>query len=265
MSDMGWTLWAAIQTEISTIDYDFWGWAIAALRTRARDHGRPGLSRPCCGRSRADEREPARRSSSSARIRSSRSAAGSERRRTRASRTPTRWSSPLRPRPGAFRSARVVLLRGLDERGFVFFTNYESRKASDLEAQSARRARAVLGAARPPGSGRRDGRASGTRRSPSRLLHESTAPRAASVPGPRRRAGRSPPVTSSKSFWRRRAALRGRGTAAAPFWGGYRVMPGDDRALAAPRRPPPRPRALHAGSPPAAGASNASRRRRRSS
>ena len=27
MSDMGWTLWAAIQAEISTIDYDFWAWA----------------------------------------------------------------------------------------------------------------------------------------------------------------------------------------------------------------------------------------------
>ena len=30
-------------------------------------------------------------------------------------------------------SARIVLLRGVDERGFVFFTNYESRKAQDLE------------------------------------------------------------------------------------------------------------------------------------
>ena len=28
MSDVGWTLWAAIQAEISTIDYDFWAWAI---------------------------------------------------------------------------------------------------------------------------------------------------------------------------------------------------------------------------------------------
>jgi thiamine kinase-like enzyme len=27
MSDVGWTLWAAIQERISTIDYDFWGWA----------------------------------------------------------------------------------------------------------------------------------------------------------------------------------------------------------------------------------------------
>jgi pyridoxamine 5'-phosphate oxidase len=31
-------------------------------------------------------------------------------------------------------SARVVLLRGADERGFTFFTNYESRKARELEA-----------------------------------------------------------------------------------------------------------------------------------
>ena len=29
-------------------------------------------------------------------------------------------------------SARMVLLKGVDERGFVFFTNYESRKAQDL-------------------------------------------------------------------------------------------------------------------------------------
>jgi thiamine kinase-like enzyme len=28
MSDVGWGLWAAIQAEISTIDFDFWGWAI---------------------------------------------------------------------------------------------------------------------------------------------------------------------------------------------------------------------------------------------
>ncbi len=27
MADVGWTLWAAIQSTISSIDYDFWGWA----------------------------------------------------------------------------------------------------------------------------------------------------------------------------------------------------------------------------------------------
>jgi pyridoxamine 5'-phosphate oxidase len=31
-------------------------------------------------------------------------------------------------------SARLVLLRGVDERGFVFFTNYESRKGNELAA-----------------------------------------------------------------------------------------------------------------------------------
>ena len=31
-------------------------------------------------------------------------------------------------------SARMVLLKGLDENGFVFFTNYESRKAGELAA-----------------------------------------------------------------------------------------------------------------------------------
>jgi pyridoxamine 5'-phosphate oxidase len=30
-------------------------------------------------------------------------------------------------------SVRMVLLRGFDERGFVFFTNYQSRKAEELE------------------------------------------------------------------------------------------------------------------------------------
>ncbi len=28
MSDAGWTLWAAIQANISTIEFDFWGWAV---------------------------------------------------------------------------------------------------------------------------------------------------------------------------------------------------------------------------------------------
>jgi thiamine kinase-like enzyme len=28
MSDVGWGLWAAIQANISAIDFDFWGWAI---------------------------------------------------------------------------------------------------------------------------------------------------------------------------------------------------------------------------------------------
>jgi pyridoxamine 5'-phosphate oxidase len=39
--------------------------------------------------------------------------------------------------PAGHPSARIVLLRGVDERGFVFFTNYESRKARELSANPA--------------------------------------------------------------------------------------------------------------------------------
>jgi pyridoxamine 5'-phosphate oxidase len=36
--------------------------------------------------------------------------------------------------PSGRPSARMVLLKGIDERGFLFFTNYESRKGRDLAA-----------------------------------------------------------------------------------------------------------------------------------
>ena len=36
--------------------------------------------------------------------------------------------------PAGIPSARYVLLKSVDERGFVFFTNYESRKASEIES-----------------------------------------------------------------------------------------------------------------------------------
>lgn len=36
--------------------------------------------------------------------------------------------------PEGIPSARIVLLRGFDERGFTFYTNYEGRKGEELEA-----------------------------------------------------------------------------------------------------------------------------------
>ncbi|MDB5328846.1 MAG: Pyridoxine/pyridoxamine 5-phosphate oxidase [Phycisphaerales bacterium] len=44
--------------------------------------------------------------------------------------------------PDGIPSARIVLLKGFDERGFVFFTNYDSRKGQELAANP--RAAAVL-------------------------------------------------------------------------------------------------------------------------
>lgn len=39
--------------------------------------------------------------------------------------------------PEAAPSSRVVLLKGIDKRGFVFYTNFDSRKAADLAANDA--------------------------------------------------------------------------------------------------------------------------------
>ncbi len=36
--------------------------------------------------------------------------------------------------PSGRPSARIVLLRGVDDRGFVFYTNYQSRKGTELQA-----------------------------------------------------------------------------------------------------------------------------------
>ncbi len=49
-------------------------------------------------------------------------------------------------------ASRVVLLKGTDQRGLVFYTNYTSAKANETGAESARGAQFFLGATRAPDS-----------------------------------------------------------------------------------------------------------------
>lgn len=123
-------------------------------------------------------------------------------------------------------SARMVLLRGFDERGFVFYTNYESRKAADLDDNP----RAALlcywpqldRQVRVEGSVQRvDGA-------------ESDAYFAGRPRGHRIGAWASPqswPISDRAELESRLAAVKesfaeaGDDVPRPPFWGGYRVVP----------------------------------------
>ncbi len=121
-------------------------------------------------------------------------------------------------------SARVVLLRGVDQRGLCFYTNYESRKADELAANP--RAALVL---HWPELGRQV-RATGT---VTRLDHAESIgywrhrPRASQLSAWASR--QSEPVASRDALEAevaRLAAEFGDGEVPLPpFWGGYRVAP----------------------------------------
>lgn len=121
-------------------------------------------------------------------------------------------------------AARAVLLKGVDARGFVFFTNYESRKARDLAANPFAALTflwAELG---------RQVRVEGTVERVS--AEESEAYFATRARGSRIGAWASPQsrVVANREDLERRvaeAAARFEGDAVPrpPHWGGYRVVP----------------------------------------
>nr|MBA2300662.1 phosphotransferase family protein [Chloroflexota bacterium] len=45
MSDVGWTLWAAIQDAVSPIDFDFWSWGMAKYERAVQEFDGPDLDR----------------------------------------------------------------------------------------------------------------------------------------------------------------------------------------------------------------------------
>ena len=121
-------------------------------------------------------------------------------------------------------SARTVLLKGYDERGFVFYTNYEGRKASELEANPACALLFYWGELER--QVRIEGRAS-------RLPNEASDAYFASRPRASRigawASQQSRPVDDRSVLEERVRALEtrygGQEIPRPPFWGGYRVEP----------------------------------------
>jgi pyridoxamine 5'-phosphate oxidase len=121
-------------------------------------------------------------------------------------------------------SARTVLLKGYDERGFVFYTNYEGRKASELEANPMCALLFYWG--KLERQVRIEGRAS-------RLPGEESDAYFTSRPRGSRLGAwaseQSMPVEDRSVLEERVRALEaefeGREIPRPPFWGGYRVEP----------------------------------------
>ena len=114
-------------------------------------------------------------------------------------------------------SVRMVLLKGADERGFTFFTNYESRKGRELEANP----RAALLFHRPDLQVRVEGR---VERIPP---EESDAYWASRPAGSRRSAAashQSRPIGSRDELAAAVEAQPGEPPRPA-HWGGYRLVP----------------------------------------
>jgi pyridoxamine 5'-phosphate oxidase len=121
-------------------------------------------------------------------------------------------------------AARLVLLKGFDERGFVFFTNYDSRKGAELDANPAC---ALLF---PWHDVERQVRVEGTAARLSAAENEAyfaTRPRAAQIGA--WASPQSQVVTDRAELdkeYEEHAVRFGEGNVPIPpFWGGYRVAP----------------------------------------
>jgi pyridoxamine 5'-phosphate oxidase len=121
-------------------------------------------------------------------------------------------------------SARMVLLRGVDQRGFVFYTNYQSRKAAELAANpraalvfwwgALQRQVRVEGPVQP--TGQEESAAYFRTRPPGSRLSAWASPQSRVIPG-------------REVLDERVAELAARhpdgDIPLPPFWGGYRLVP----------------------------------------
>ncbi len=126
--------------------------------------------------------------------------------------------------PEGHPSARIVLLKGFDERGFVFYTNYEGRKSMELEENP--RAALVFYWGELERQVRVEGRVS-------RVLGEESDAYYTSRPRGSRLGAwaseQSRPIRQRELLEERlrelEAEYEGREVPRPPFWGGYRVEP----------------------------------------
>jgi pyridoxamine 5'-phosphate oxidase len=121
-------------------------------------------------------------------------------------------------------SARVVLLRGFDERGFVFYTSYEGRKSGELEANP--RAAITFYWGELERQVRVEGRVSRVPNEESDAYFEGR-PRGSQLGA--WASEQSRPVRDRRVLEERlrglEAEYEGRRVPRPPFWGGYRVAP----------------------------------------
>jgi pyridoxamine 5'-phosphate oxidase len=122
-------------------------------------------------------------------------------------------------------SARVVLLKGYDERGFVFYTNYEARKSRELEENP--RCTLVFYWGELERQVRIEGRAKHISGEESDEYYRSR-PRGSRLSA--WASAQSRPVEDRGILEKRlrelEAKYEGREIPRPPFWGGYRVEPG---------------------------------------
>ncbi len=121
-------------------------------------------------------------------------------------------------------SVRMVMLRGFDRRGFVFFTNYESPKARDLAANPY--AALLFHWPRLGRQVRISGRVSRTSREESEAYFRSRPleSRIAALVSPQSQVIPSREALEA-AFRAKLAEFAGREVPLPPFWGGFRVEP----------------------------------------
>jgi pyridoxamine 5'-phosphate oxidase len=121
-------------------------------------------------------------------------------------------------------SARVVLLRGLDERGFAFYTNFESRKGRELEANPS--AAVLFHWPEVHRQVRATGRVERVAHAES-VAYWNNRPRASRISA--WASAQSEPIGSRAELEARAAAAEQRfgdgDVPLPPFWGGYRLAP----------------------------------------